>query len=494
EQNRSQAEDTIELNTWAMQWWESQLKSGDGQSQQATQYLKNRGITSETCLTFHLGYAPDSWDGLSGFLRQRGASNLQIEQSGLVVRKETGGFYDRFRGRLIFPVMDANGRVIAFGGRTMSADGEPKYLNSPETPSYRKGHHLYGLNLSRDQIRRQKHAILVEGYFDLIMPCQFGVRNIVASLGTALTSDQVRLLGRYARQVVINYDGDKAGLEAARRALEVLSQEEFEAKVLVLPGGTDPDEFVRANGMEAYRDLRQKAASSLQFIFNRAVEGKNLHRPEEKTAAVMEVVSFLRSIKSRLLRRESFDICMNDLKVDDPSVRRDLWQAAQRETNGTIATSYTSQSVSRNEAVARKAALASSVQPTVAELRLLELLINRADVRRSIIQLLREDDFKLLPTAPIFRAVNKLEDAGVKDFAYEELKNLLADAPEALELLPRLLIASHETDEKETDKLEDEARRCSIALKLMSYDHRLNEFGAEIAAAERTGDQELCSR
>ncbi|MBV9958788.1 MAG: DNA primase, partial [Acidobacteria bacterium] len=234
----------IELNTWALEFWEAQLAEGGAESRAAREYLKQREIEDETRRVFRLGYAPDSWDALSSYLKKRGASEKQIEASGLVVKKDAGGSYDRFRGRLIFPVMDAQGRAVAFGGRTLGA-GEPKYLNSPETAAYTKGRHLYGLHLTRDEMRRKKFAILVEGYLDLIVPYQFGVRNMAASLGTALTPEQAKLLGRFARKVVINYDGDSAGVKAAKRAIETLLAEDFEIKVLVLPAGSDPDEFIR---------------------------------------------------------------------------------------------------------------------------------------------------------------------------------------------------------------------------------------------------------
>ncbi|HEX8096781.1 MAG TPA: DNA primase, partial [Pyrinomonadaceae bacterium] len=190
EARKKESDEIIELNSWALEWWEAQLDDGGREAQGAREYVEGRGISEETRKSFRLGLAPDSWDGLSNYLKKRGASAAQIERSGLVVKKESGGFYDRFRGRLIFPVMDAQGRPVAFGGRTMAPGGEPKYLNSPETAAYTKGRHLFGLNVTRDEIRRRKFAILVEGYLDLIIPYQFGIRNAVASLGTALTAEQ----------------------------------------------------------------------------------------------------------------------------------------------------------------------------------------------------------------------------------------------------------------------------------------------------------------
>src|SRR5215212_8562559 len=263
EARRKEADEIIELNSWALEWWETQLEQDNLEARAARKYLEGRQISDETRKAFRLGYAPDSWDALSLHLKKRGATLQQIERSGLVVKKDAGGFYDRFRGRLIFPVTDAQGRAVAFGGRTLEPGGEPKYLNSPETAAYTKGRHLFGLNLTRDEIRRRKFAILVEGYLDLIIPYQFGVRNLVASLGTALTSEQAKLLGRFARKVVVNYDGDSAGVKAAKRAIETLLAEDFEAKVLVLPDGADPDEFIRTHGAEAYHERRGEMVLSI---------------------------------------------------------------------------------------------------------------------------------------------------------------------------------------------------------------------------------------
>ena len=220
-----------------------------------------REITEETRKTFRLGYAPDSWDALSSYLRQKGATQEQIDRSGLVVKKEeTGRTYDRFRGRLIFPVMDIQGKPIAFGGRTLK-DEDAKYINSPETAAYVKGRNLFGLNLTRDEIRRNGFAILVEGFLDLIVPYQFGIRNVAASLGTALTPDQVKLLSRFARKVVVNYDGDNAGVQAAKKAIEILLAEDLEVKILVLPDDSDPDEFLRKSGVSEYQRRRGRGTT-----------------------------------------------------------------------------------------------------------------------------------------------------------------------------------------------------------------------------------------
>src|SRR6185503_9380311 len=225
----------------------------------------------------------------------------------------------------IFPVFDAQGKPIAFGGRTLDPEGEPKYLNSPETSVYTKGRHLFGLNLTRDEIRRNGFAILVEGYLDLIVPYQFGIRNVVASLGTALTPEQVKLIGRFARKVVVNYDGDRAGVQAAKRAIETLLAEDLEVKVLVLPDNADPDDFIRKHGVTEYQQRRGTARPHIQFVIDEAVRDRNLHNPADKAAAVEETLPFVRAVRSRIQRREYFDIAMDALRVQADQ-RRELWQ------------------------------------------------------------------------------------------------------------------------------------------------------------------------
>ena len=184
---------------------------------------------------------------------------------------------------------------------------------------------MYGLNLTRDEIRRQEFAILVEGYLDLIVPYQFGVRNVVASLGTALTPEQVKLIGRFARKVVVNYDGDRAGVQAAKRAIETILAEDIEVKVLVLPDNTDPDDFIRKHGVTEYQQRRGAAQPHIQFVIDQAVRDRNLSSPADKAMAVEETLPFVRAVRNRIQKREYFDIAMDSLRVQSDQ-RRELWQ------------------------------------------------------------------------------------------------------------------------------------------------------------------------
>src|SRR5215813_878517 len=469
ETRKRESDQVIELNQWALQWWQDQLQSKAAGS--VRQYLKQRGITEETSQTFRLGFAPDSWEALSMNLRQKGAAQEQLEKSGLVVKKEEGGSYDRFRGRLIFPVFDAQGKPIAFGGRTLDPEGEPKYLNSPETPAYTKGRNLYGLHLTRDEIRRQEFAILVEGYLDLIIPYQHGVRNVVASLGTALTPEQVKLIGRFARKVLVNYDGDRAGVQAAKRAIETILAEDIEVKVLVLPDNADPDDFIRKNGVSEYNRRRGEAQPHIQFVIDQAVRDRNLHNPADKAAAVEETLPFVRAVRSRIQKREYFDITMDALRVQADQ-RRELWQRTRGVASADTATVQ--------QVVIRP------LKPTVAEEQILELLLGSEELRKIVLPRLETGDYEGLATAPLFRAITKLsEDEG--EINFDSLSAETADNPAVGELLARLMLAD---GIENFDEALAQADSCVDALRLMKLDRQIDELSSEVAEAERAGEAE----
>jgi DNA primase len=482
EARRQESDEIIEMNSWALEWWEEQLAEGNQEARRAREYIEGREITEETRKTFRLGYAPDSWDGLLSYLKKRGALDSQLERSGLVVKKDSGGFYDRFRGRMIFPVMDAQGRAVAFGGRIMG-QGEPKYLNSPETAAYTKGRHLYGLNLTRDEIRRKKFAILVEGYLDLIIPFQAGVKNLAASLGTALTPEQAKLLGRFARKVVVNYDGDKAGVAAAKRAIETLLAEDFEAKVLVLPDNADPDEFIKRHGVEAYQERRGKALPHIQFVLDQAVRDRNLRRPADKAAAVEEVLPYVRAVRNTIQKREYFDIVMDALRVEEQSLRQELWQAVKMGNANPGGSN-----------VRQKVVAAAGAQPTVAEQRLLELLVHDAELRRAILPKLEEADYEELPTSAIFRALVEIEREGA-EVDFSSLSAKTEGDPIASDLVPLLLMGESERAEGEAvDDTLMVAESCFLTLRGMTIDRRINDLRMEAAEAETAGDTERHTR
>lgn len=242
----------------------------------AKEYFLKRGMKEETIKRFGLGYSHDSWKGIINFLRTKGYKDDLLLEAGLISKNEkTGNVYDRFRNRVMFPVFDVKGKVIGFGGRVLD-DSKPKYLNSPETMIFQKGINLYGLNFAVKNGLQEDYIIIVEGYMDLISLHQYGITNAVASLGTALTVNQARLLKRYVSKVIISYDADLAGQTATLRGLEILRNAGFDVKVLTVPEGKDPDEFVRNNGKEAFLRLAKEALPLIEYKIKKVSDGVNL--------------------------------------------------------------------------------------------------------------------------------------------------------------------------------------------------------------------------
>ena len=480
EARRQESDEVIQLNSWALEWWQKHLDSG-AEGRIARDYLAKRELTDETQKTFRLGYAPDSWDALSSYLRQKGATQQQIERSGLVVKKDEGGSYDRFRGRLMIPVFDHQGRPIAFGGRTLKNE-DAKYINSPETSAYVKGRHLFGLNLTRDEIRRQGFAILVEGFLDLIVPYQFGVKNIAASLGTALTTDQVKLLSRFARKVVVNYDGDRAGVQAAKKSIEILLAEDIEVKVLVLPDNADPDEYIRKFGVTEYQRRRAQAQPHIQFVIENALRDRNLHRPAEKAEAVEEVLPYIRAVNSRIQKREYFDMAMDALGVDRENVntstwRRELWQIVRDNRPRRGAPNSAGQPATRR------------AEATAAEQRLLSLLFGDESLRRQVLPMLRKEDYEDLATARLFHALLELDREGTA-IDFETVTGKTDGDELANRMIPMLLMNSslHGSNQHYV------AEECVSTFRLMRIDQRIEELRRELVMAERAQDIEKVSQ
>ncbi|NFD76255.1 DNA primase [Clostridium botulinum] len=229
----------------------------------AINYFLNRGVTKSIIKRFGLGYSKDSWDGLLRHLKTKGYTELDMLSAGLIIKSKNGSYYDRFRNRVMFPVFDYRGKVIGFGGRVLN-NAKPKYLNSPETMVFKKGINLYGLNYAVKE-NKDKVLIIVEGYMDCITLHQYGIKNSVASLGTALTTNQARLLKRYADKVIISYDSDTAGQLATQRGLEILKDVGLGVEILTVPDGKDPDQFVKAHGKESYLKLVKEALPLIEY-------------------------------------------------------------------------------------------------------------------------------------------------------------------------------------------------------------------------------------
>jgi DNA primase len=313
----------LQLNQLAAEFYRSTLLDSNG-GRGCRDYLKQRGLSSETVEFLGLGYAPDAWEPLRSHLLGKQFKPQELRRGGLTVQRKSGqGEYDRFRNRLIFPIRDLSGRTVAFGGRTLG-DAEPKYINSPETPTYTKGEHLYGLDLASRAIRREGFAIVVEGYLDLAALVQAGCENVVASLGTAFTAQQARRLARYAERVVISYDGDTAGAAATIRSLDLLLERGFDVRVVDLPAGVDPDDFIRENGAEAYAGLLRDAPEYLEFLIRREAGSRNLNQPDEKVAAVNAVLPHVSKLGSAIMRASWAGRLADALHLEDGLVMQEL--------------------------------------------------------------------------------------------------------------------------------------------------------------------------
>jgi DNA primase len=314
----------VEMHREAAAFFARQLhQSPEGKVAYA--YLEDRGLNREAMIQFGLGFAPSSGDALLRFLKQKYPEKL-LEVSGLLAREQSGRFFDRFRRRIMFPIANESAKVIAFGGRAMG-DDMPKYLNSPETPIYSKSHVLYHLDRAKEALRQNDFGVLVEGYMDAIAVARAGIVNVIASCGTSLADPQIKLLGRFTRRVVVNYDPDTAGQAATERSLTLLLEKEFDVRVLALPRGSDPDKFLREQGAEAYKGLLMQAPAYLDYLIGRA---KLMDRTtaDGRVSALNFLMPFVQRLPNRLLRSEWATRIASELHVDEPVLREALRRAA----------------------------------------------------------------------------------------------------------------------------------------------------------------------
>lgn len=298
----SEIEELFDINVFAAKYFSDNLLKNEA-GQQARVYLEKRNVKIQTQKIFGLGYALPGWDN---FLRFASENKIDLEKAkmlGLIDAKDGGGFYDKFRSRIIFPIFSPNGRVIAFGGRVFGdEENVAKYLNSPESSVYLKRKSLYGLFHSKEEIRRLNKAILVEGYMDLISLFQHGIKNVVASSGTSLTEDQVRLLSRYTKNIVVIFDADTAGMKAALRSIEILLKQDFDVNLLSLPEGDDPDSFINQFGQKHFEEYLQTAKNFLEYQVTQYEAEGLFDNPNTEAGAIRELVKSAALVNDELKR------------------------------------------------------------------------------------------------------------------------------------------------------------------------------------------------
>ncbi len=319
-QEEGAKERILKINESAAAWFRHNLLEPQG-GQEARAYLATRGVAAETSEAFALGLSSSSWDGLIRALSKEGVAPGELASAGLAVAKEQGpsdrkdgGYYDRFRGRVMFPIYDLRRRLIGFGGRLLG-DGVPKYLNTPDTVVFKKGRALYGLERAREAAGRTNSLVVVEGYFDAIALSQAGIRHVVATLGTALTPEHVRVLGRFARRVVLLFDPDPAGVRAAVRTLDLFRDSGIGVRVVSLPDGDDPDTFVRRQGAEAFLELEARSPSLVEFAVEQSLRGAASGAFEERVRSVDDILRVLQKTDNRIEKEECLRIVAERLGI-----------------------------------------------------------------------------------------------------------------------------------------------------------------------------------
>lgn len=303
----------------ARYWYKILIDSPKAES--VREYLKERGIGQESIDKFRIGYAIDDWSNLSDFLRKRGYNEQEIFSAGLTIKKDRGpGYYDRFRDRLMFPIVDHHGRTVGFGGRALKKDEPAKYINSPQTEIYNKSETLYGLYWAKDEIRKVGECILVEGYMDVIPSHQAEVKNVVSISGTALTDQQLKNLKRYGSNLALSLDMDEAGLRAALRSIELALQSEMNIRVITLPEGKDPGECATKNP-EGWKEAIAKAESVMEYFFSRAVKGRDINSPEDKKEIARFLITKIIQLGNPVERDHWLRQLSSRLNVSEEAVR-----------------------------------------------------------------------------------------------------------------------------------------------------------------------------
>jgi DNA primase len=329
--SQREREALLKAHEVAAAWFREQLATPAGAN--ARRVLRDRGMTDATIELIGFGYAPAPWEGLKTRLLKEGFSEPLLVKTGLLIRRDDGTSRDRFRNRLMIPICRDSGAIIAFGGRAMEADQQPKYLNSPETSIYIKGRTLYGLHLSKASMARTKYAVLVEGYFDFAQAFQAGITSVVASSGTALTPPQARLLRRYAAKVVLSFDPDAAGQGAAARSSELLVAEGFQVNVAMLPAGDDPDNYIRKHGAAAYQEQLKRSRPYLEYLLDRTAAGQDLGTDEGRRTFLTEMLAVAARIPDAAARDQFGDRLAHKARITEEVVRAEIRKAAvQRQT------------------------------------------------------------------------------------------------------------------------------------------------------------------
>lgn len=466
------------INELTAFFYENNLNSTVGAG--AKNYLLKRGLKEEAIKTFKLGYALDKWDALINYLRTENISLSLLEKAGLVLAKEGGGYYDRFRKRIVFPICDIKSRPIGFGARILLAPSEaerdntlPKYINSPETPIYTKGRNLYGLNLAKENIRDNDCAVIVEGYLDFIMPYQEGLKNIVASLGTALTIEQARLLRRYTHNVIMVYDADDAGELATLRSLDIFIEEGMNVRVVSLPEGFDPDLLVRKNGIEDFKERIRQAQSLFDYKLKILKSRYSTREPEAKAKISLEMLMTINKFKNAVLKSEYIKRLAEELNIKEEALLDELKKIKEYKPHLDI----TLPNVKR----------ALDINPT--EKLLIKLMLEETELISRVRECLEPADFQDERISRIVSIMFDLIDQG-KHIESHKMINYLKDQEDILRVICESTFLPEVLSQNREKIIED----CIQRLKSEKLRLKRQHLHSQIKSAQDLGDEERLGR
>jgi DNA primase len=447
---------------------------------QARDYLTKREIPQEKIIDFQLGYAPESWDFLSNKVSKSSITQGEAEEAGLLVRKESGRFYDRFRDRILFPIFDLTGRVAGFGGRILG-EGEPKYLNTPETLIFDKGRMLFGLFQNRDAIRKSRQAVVVEGNFDLLALVSFGLDNVVAPLGTALTQPQIRLLKGYADEVILLFDGDEAGIKAAMRSVPLFLAEQVAGRVALLPAMHDPDTYIRAHGKEGLEKYIVNALPILEFAFEHLKDKHGISMTGK--GKILEELEPLIQASGSSPFQQSVLISefSNKLGLDPEQVMQGFKIAARKK----------SQLRSARPVAGREKGEKTIVTAPLPrkQAQLLEFLIFYPRFLKRFLEAGIEDILVANPASDILAALQKLSEE--RELTGPE--QLMEALPEAFErsYVSRLLMSSPFLGQDDPEVIGNMADEMLVWLVRYRFKKEIKQLSEELRAAQENQDSKL---
>jgi|TARA_B100001245_G_C22885971_1_gene426313 DNA primase len=447
----------------------------------AREFLAERGFEDNVVLHFGLGFAPDEWEAVQQYLVKAGFNEHELEAAGLVKRRETGkGTYDRLRDRIVFPIRDPRGRPVAFSGRIIG-EGEPKYLNSPETITFTKSQTLYGLFEARESISSKGFVLLVEGNFDLIACAQYGLLNVVAPLGTAFTEDHARKLAHFTRKAVVEFDGDQAGQAAAERTVGILLGKGFQVNVVRLAPEHDPDSFLRAEGAEGFHVALSQSVTGLDFMIHRAGERADLDTPRGKAEALSLLLEFVVPISNRVERAEWITRLAERLQIEPHLVEV---AAADVQAKGRLRQKRVRSTAESSEDQERVTSWKAQLEKvTLAERELLRAVLEHPEWREQLEEICPLDTIRDVRVRALLEAAAKCDADGVA----VDTGNLLARVAQrgVSALMSRVRL-------EEKGPLDwDSARNCALGIYDDSLRRRLRELNKDIRDALEAGDHEL---